>query len=258
MILSIDTGGTKTLVAEISGEAIVREKKFPTPQNVNEYIATLAEVLKDFKDFYDKVVVAVPADVQNGMVITAANLPWNNFNLVEELRKAVEWMRNVQVFLVNDAKLAALGVSTGKGRDMYVTLSTGIGAGMTVDGQLIKGLDSMEVGHIVIDGVEWEKVASGKAFLEKYKKFGEEFAVGDTIWNEYAEEVAKGLLVLIPLLRPDKIFFGGSMGQHFAKYGELVNDILDKQLSSQFRRPELKQANDPERVVALSAIKYEG
>lgn len=244
-------------MAEIAGESIVREKKFPTPQDINEYIKTLAETLKSFGDFYEKVVIAVPADVQDGVVVTAANLPWNNFNLVKELRKAIKWMRDVPVYLVNDAKLAALGVSTGKGREMYITLSTGIGAGMTVDGQLIQGLDSMEVGHIVIDGTEWEKIASGKAFLEKYKKFGEEFAIGDAVWNEYAQEVAKGLLVLIPMLRPDKIFFGGSMGRHFKKYGGLVVEILDKELSSQFRRPELKEANDPERAVALSATKYE-
>ncbi|MDR1300561.1 MAG: ROK family protein [Candidatus Nomurabacteria bacterium] len=254
MILAIDTGGTKTLFAVVDGDRIVREEKVPTPASEREYI----ELLKSHADFITPdvtaIVLAAPADIEDGVIKYAANLSWRDFNVKTELSALAP--ENLPIYVINDAKLAALGVSTGAGRDLYLTLSTGIGAGLTIDGKLSQDLNSLEVGHAVVDGREWESLASAKAFVERYGRYGSDVPADDPAWSEYAADVAKGLLYLIPILRPDRIFFGGPMGHNLSKFSGELSQIVDSELSRQFTRPKLLPASDPERAVVMGATRY--
>jgi predicted NBD/HSP70 family sugar kinase len=259
MILAIDTGGTKTLIAEIDGEQVVREKKIPTPHDQDEYIEIVGQILsQEFNGVYDKIVVAVPADIDGGRVTYVANLPWRNFAIIDNLRKRAGWDENTPVYLINDARLAALGVATGQGRDLYVTLSTGIGVGLAVDGRLVRELDNIEAGHILIGDEEWETLTSARAFTAKHGKFGSEIPSGDPVWDDCAQQIALGLAILIPMLRPDKIFFGGPLGAQLPKFQTQLAQIIDEKLSSQFKRPELLVATSPEHAVILGAARYNG
>lgn len=254
MILAIDTGGTKTLFAEIDNDQIIHEFRTHTPHTPSEYMSLMKEALStNFNGPYSKIIIAMPGDIENGLVKPLKNLFSEDFNILDAMKD----ITNVPVKVLNDAKLATLGAASGQGREMYITLSTGIGAGLAIDGQLSHDLNSLEAGHMIIDGEEWETIASGKAFVDKQGgKLGSEIPEGDQEWQEYANNVAKGLLNIIPILRPDKITFGGAMSLNFDKFINPLRSILEGNLSKQFTVPELVKSPDPERAVILGIIEY--
>jgi len=177
MIIAVDTGGTKTLVASFGKDGVIIEQsKFETPKEPKEYIKTLKETL--IEKYHNKpveiVVIATPGIIKNGVIIWGGgNLLWNNINIVPELHGV---LGKAPIFLENDANLAGLGetrfLKVTPPQSLYVTISTGIGTGIITDGHINLALRNGEAGHSLIeyDGVvqEWEKFASGKAIYNIY------------------------------------------------------------------------------------------
>jgi glucokinase len=163
----IDLGGTKilSLVASTKGETLARNRR-PTraqegPQAV---IARMAESLnaaarKAGLDVGRLAGVGVvspgPIDFASGVVGDSPNLPgWDAVPLGDQMRAAL----GVPIFVDNDANAAALGECTfGAGRGyrhvIYITVSTGIGGGIIIDGRVYRGTSGAagEVGHQVIE-----------------------------------------------------------------------------------------------------------
>src|SRR5688572_18922627 len=135
-ILSIDIGGSriKGTILDINGNMLmdyqrITTPKFAGPDNVMEGIIELS---RNFKNFH-KVSVGFPGYVRGGMVYTAPNLgtnKWRKIHLSEELSARMK----KPVRVVNDADLQGLGVALGKGLEMVITLGTGFGTSLLLDG----------------------------------------------------------------------------------------------------------------------------
>lgn len=164
LYIGIDLGGTNIKGALITREGkIICKKKIPTQalagaQAVAEKIAYLISELAQ-QEGHDKgirgVGIGVPGqpDRENGTVIFAPNMSWHHVPLVQMLN-----LKDVPVFLENDANLAALGeqwVGAGWGSQnmVMITIGTGIGAGIILGGQLFTGANGCagELGHCIID-----------------------------------------------------------------------------------------------------------
>lgn len=207
--------------------------------------------------------IAVPGHVKarEGLVMWAPNFKeqWRGVNIAHPIQETLE----LPVFIGNDANLAALGEFTfGAGREVrhlaMVTLGTGIGGGLIVDGKLVEGADggAGEIGHMVINpggrggnsafgSVEGEtqrdaiveraarKIQEGYptslAEIADYDRFAltpaiiaEEAQKGDSVAIEVFEETGYylGLCVanLINLLNPQMVVIGGGIAQA----GELI------------------------------------
>src|SRR5450759_1920578 len=144
MLVAVDTGGTKTLVASFGNDGILGSQiKFPTPQNQDEYIKDLKATIKD--QYGDKtveaIVVAIPGVIKNGVVIECGNLPWKKFDVESALAGV---LGKVPVYIENDAKLAGLAetrfLKEIPAQSLYVTISTGIGTGIITDGHINQAL----------------------------------------------------------------------------------------------------------------------
>ncbi|UTX51243.1 ROK family protein [Candidatus Saccharibacteria bacterium TM7i] len=257
MIVAIDTGGTKTLIAGYNERgAITTQYKFETPKKPSEYIDTLLTHLTAL--FGDKKItalsLAVPGIVRNGVAVHCPNLGWNNFPIVRELKSALG--PKLPIFLENDANLAGLAEArsfrTIPDSCLYVTISTGIGSGIIIDGKIDRGLANSEAGHALIeyDGVvrEWESFASGQAVYKTYKKMAKDIKSKRT-WMQIADRISRGFLAVIPILQPNVIVIGGSMGSHFEKYELFLNEKLKKHLPDMIAVPKIVQAKHPEEAV---------
>ena len=160
--IAVDVGATKTRIALCTRYSVVEKVIYKTPRAGDEY--TIANLIsstarKIWSNFLGRVIrvgVATigPLDISEGKVVNAPNNPIRNFELlkplVRDLRKPV--------FVVNDCVAAAwgekvFGDASSSENFVYLTLSTGIGAGAVVDGQLLTGKmgNAHEVGHIVVD-----------------------------------------------------------------------------------------------------------
>jgi glucokinase len=163
IIAGIDIGGTKIAAAVASPDGrIIAKQTFPTevekgPHEILERAMNIVgELAREAPGDLTAVGVgcAGPLDVVRGLILSPPNLPgWDEFPLVELLKQRF----GVPVVLENDANAAALGeqrFGAGRGFEnlVYITISTGIGGGVIVDGRIVRGVGSGagEVGHMTI------------------------------------------------------------------------------------------------------------
>ena len=103
--------------------------------------------------------------------------------------------------------------------------------------------------------MEWEAFASGRAIFEEFGKNGSEIDDVKT-WKDIADRISRGFLMLIPVVQPDVIIIGGSMGTHFPKYSEYLLQILHEKTPSTIKFPEFITASHPEEAVIYGCYYY--
>lgn len=263
MIVTIDTGGTKILITSFAKNGKPGESfRFPTPKNEDEYLATLTEHIHEHYDgkVIDAIVVGVPGVIRkNSIAWGGSNLPWTDFDIATPLRVAF----SCPVWIENDANLAGLAearlLKKTPPSALYVTISTGIGTGVILDGHIAAGLSASEGGHSLVeyDGrvMPWEDFASGQAIKRTYGKYARDIS-DKRVWNQIADKISRGFLALIPVLQPDVIIIGGSIGTYYERYGATLNKILEEHLPDHIDLPTIKQAAHPEEAVVYGCYYY--
>ncbi len=259
MIIAIDTGGTKTLIErfdEAGNKTFI--DKFPTPLATDEYIAqTVAAIPRTAP--IDAIVVAMPGIIEDGVVVHMGNLPWRDF----DVKRALEaHFPDTPLYVENDANLGGLGEvrmrADAPSRCLYLTVSTGIGGGFIVDHHIDPFLAATEVGHMKLAYAgtlqRWEHFASGKAIKTEWGKLASEID-SEAEWQSVAERVSKGLLVLLPTLRPEVVIIGGGVGTHFAKFSQYLQEILAQNLEPIYVCP-VVGAEHPEEAVIYGCYYY--
>jgi glucokinase len=263
MLVTVDTGGTKTLIAHFGQDGVLGETiKFPTPKNQDEYVALLRETLQ--KNYEDKtveaVVVALPGIIKNGVALWCNNLKWKNFDALSALKGV---LGDAPVLIENDANLAGLAETRALKQlpvsSLYVTVSTGIGTGVITNGHIDPGLRYSEGGRALVEFKgevrEWESFASGRAIVDTYGKFARDITDQKT-WDEIADRISRGFLAVVPIIQPDVIIIGGSIGTYFERYGSKLEKILNDKLPPHIPCPRFLQAQHPEEAVIYGCYYY--
>lgn len=165
--LGIDIGGTNTVVGlvdkegNVLGTDSVKTQSFPV---LEEYVKTVSKLAKDLiaknnvsiNEIVGLGIGAPNANYYTGNIEMAPNLPWkqDKVPLAKMFRKEL----NIPVTITNDANAAALGEKMyGVAKDMdnfiMITLGTGVGSGIVINGQLVYGHDGFagELGHVIIE-----------------------------------------------------------------------------------------------------------
>ncbi|MGD0354940.1 MAG: ROK family protein [Dehalococcoidia bacterium] len=165
-VVAVDLGGTKYIAAVIGPRGKMLSRVYcPTLSHeghariIDRLAASIKEAVKEagfkLRDMAGMGVAAAGIiDINRGLITEAPNLPkWRNIFLRDLLKDEFK----IPVFVLNDASAAALGehrLGAGRGLDnlIYMTVSTGIGGGMIVNGELYNGTDgsAAEVGHMII------------------------------------------------------------------------------------------------------------
>jgi len=258
LFLAVDIGGTKIAAGIINSRGKVLFKYIePTNQQANSLIflndlkRIIKHTIKVFRSLNRRgswslkeikgigLAAPGPLDIQKGKIIFAPNLPKSlkNFSIVQPLQKEFK----LPVILENDANAAALGewmFGAGQGTKnmIYLTISTGIGAGIIINGQLYHGQGNAgEIGHMIINPTGpichcgnfgcLEAFASGTALANLAKKIMRKKIDSKEVFqlarrrNKLAKKVIKksltalgiGLVNVIHIFHPDKIVLGGGM-----------------------------------------------
>ena len=263
MLLAVDTGGTKTLVAAFSDDGQITESvKFPTPSDQAEYLETLIKVLTTISagQSVEAIVVALPGIINNGVAVWCNNLGWRNFDVQTPLAAA---FAGVRLLVDNDANLAGLAETRALDptpqSSLYVTVSTGIGTGVITNGRIDPGLSKSEGGRSLVeyDGIvrEWESFASGQAIYKTYGKYARDITSEKT-WQAIADRISRGFLAIIPFIQPDVIIIGGSMGTYFNRYAAQLTAILREKLPDHIPCPAIQAAAHPEEAVVYGCYYY--
>lgn len=212
MHIVCDIGGTNMRVAAASADSLGEVKKVPTPKDSMEGIAQFVTLARECAGGEKITAIAgcVAGSVsEEGVISDARNLRgWEGTNIVRELRDAL----GVSAHIVNDAALAGLGESyAGAGRGAaslaYITVSTGVGGGWIVDGNIAA---ASGVADIKISGIDLEDLVSGTAVT---KKFGIPPKDLDSLdeRNALADILAEGLRIVVERWPSEIVVLGGSM-----------------------------------------------
>lgn len=194
-VIGIDLGGTKIsgAVSNLQGDIL---SQYTTPtlaeegeEAVLDRIFKVIEKIMSDSNKSSKEIKAIgigspgPLDAKKGIIITTPNLPFENFALVEPIENKF----GIHTYLDNDANVAAIGeyiFGAGKGTKnmVFVTVSTGVGGGAIINGDIYRGNTSnaLEIGHttLVEDGPRCncgnygctEALASGTAIAKRAKE----------------------------------------------------------------------------------------
>lgn len=163
-VVGIDIGGTNTVFGIVDARGVVIASssiKTLKHADVNDYIEDLYQGVMHLLETHDAVgkvhgigIGAPNANYYNGMIESAVNLPWPT---PLPLAKMVSEKFGIPVAITNDANAAAIGEMTyGAARGMknfiMITLGTGVGSGIVINGQLVYGHDGFagELGHTII------------------------------------------------------------------------------------------------------------
>jgi glucokinase len=278
LVLAVDLGGTNLRVAAVDRTGKIHcHSKQRTPQtgNADEIVRALIDALRACASTVTEqggaisavsIVVPGTVDIAEGVVVKVPNLPClDGFQLCNALGRELGW----PVFLENDANAAAIGerwLGAGKGYAtlICVTLGTGVGGGIILDGKLWRGVDgsAAEIGHIGVDpfsGVNCtcgsegclEVFASATAVvrmahearfrhpnsvlhhvgdltaeqLYQAGRAGDELAI--EVFHRMGDYLGVGLASLINLLNPQVIVIGGGLANGW----DLFQEHMNKQVS---------------------------
>lgn len=211
-ILGIDIGGTGIKGAPVDtehGKLLAERFRVLTPHPATpEAVADcVTEVVRHF-NWTDRIGCGFPAVVKQGKMMTAANVDksWIGF----DGKTLFERKTQCKTTITNDADaagLAELHFGAGKGHHglvLMVTLGTGIGTALFINGHLVP---NTELGHIEIRGKDAELRASERVRIDK-----------DLSWKQWGKRVDEYLDTLERLLWPDLIIIGGGASKNFAKF----------------------------------------
>ena len=294
--LGIDIGGTKTAVAlaDGKGDPIIKNS-CPTESflGAESLVARIKDTYEDlcYKQGIRKKQVSFagvacpgPLDIKNGTIVHIATMGFRNVPIKQMLSKALE----LPVFLENDANCAALAESimgVGKGYDplVYVTVSTGIGSGITVNGKILSGAYSSagELGHLTVvpDGRKCpcgkrgclELYSSGTAIANDATELRgittsakEVFSLargGDEKMKKIIEGAADkfglALSSVYQLIDPKVIVLGGSVTKDYEDFSEALKRSLNKYTQPvEGRRLNIQISRFDGEQVILGAILY--
>lgn len=258
-IIGLDVGGTKTAIGLIEEGSWKVLKFISVPTNAkNGRKEVLTNTVRLTKNFITKGVYAVGlgfaglTDIERGILVKAPNFPssFNGFRIAAAMKKEV----GLPVFLDNDVHCFALaeakiGAGRGKNTVFGMTLGTGIGGGLVVNGSLYRGRDNAagEVGHLELalgsnatcgcgQKGHFEAIASGSAMTRFYaectgmvhtaSQIVELAAGGDRAARDVVERfrngLAAGLATIAYAYNPDIIVIGGGLAKDEAAWRPAV------------------------------------
>lgn len=193
--LSIDIGGSgvKAMVLDVTGKPLTERARLETPQPAKpEVVINAIVVLAAAQGDFHRVSVGFPGVVRRGVTETAVNLhqDWIGYDLATTLSNQL--YKPVRV--INDADMQGLGAIAGKGVELVVTLGTGFGSALFIDGKLVP---NMEMGHHPFRKGETYEEQLRRAALEK---------IGEKKWNR---RLSKAIATLQHLFNYDYLYIGG-------------------------------------------------
>lgn len=273
-IIGIDIGGT-TIKADLYDDFGTSLNQFKEIETIIDYDLGTNQILNQVCDLIGEYILNYSIDgvgistagvvnANTGEIIYAGyTIPgYIGVNFTSEIEKRF----GLSTFVENDVNCAALGeLWKGQAKDkknvVMVTIGTGIGGSIIVNGQIVNGFNytAGEVGYIPIGNSDWQSKASTTALIHLYQKkslktnqtgrtFFTDLSSGDKVAKEtfeiFVENLTKGLLTISYLLNPEILILGGGI---LAK-----KDILLPEIQSSLAKNAMDNRFLPKNVVAAT------
>lgn len=252
-VLGIDLGGTNIRAATLTGSSLgeIHSVQVDKSNGRDGVIHQLVQLVQNFKDTsIEGIGVGVPSyvDISQGIVYDTVNLPgWDEV----PLKTILEERFRVPVFINNDANCFALGEKYyGKGQSVHslvgLTLGTGVGAGIIINGQLYAGRNcgAGEIGGLPYLDKDYEYYAGHSFFSSFYQttsfdlfqraSWGDQDALN--IFTAYGRHLGELIKLVLMTYDPEQIILGGSISKAWQYFREGMLASLGTTSFKQFVR----------------------
>ena len=209
IVLAADLGGTNLRVAAVNcdGTILYRTRRETArgksaDEIVRQIVESAVECRANCADSYQVkgICAAIPGtiDFGAGIITVAPNLPaLNNFKMVAALESEL----GIKAILENDANAAALGeswcgASKGYASSILVTLGTGVGGGIIIDGRIVRGADAMagEIGHICVEAFGTICRCGSVGCVEQYSSASAIVRIAEELAEQYPASNLKNIM----------------------------------------------------------------
>ncbi len=242
-MIAVDLGGTSLRVGKVRGNAIVErcQRAVPATDSAETVLKELIGAIEPmFDDEVAAIGIGVPSvvDVDRGIVYDVQNIPsWKEVHLKDALERDFR----VPVHVNNDANCFALGeFHFGKGRGFRhlvgITIGTGLGAGIIIDGHLYNGSNcgAGEIGTIPYKEQTIEYYCSGQFFARECGVNGEtvfERASGGDLaaihaYEAFGNEMAHAVMTALYAFDPQILILGGSVSKAFPFFKKTMTEKM--------------------------------
>ena len=243
MKIGVDLGGTNIRAALVDGTNVIRKEKAPCPakgtqEEVIEAIAALIEPL--VCNEVTSIGIGVPSvvDTAKGIVYNVANIPsWQEVHLKE----IYENRFGIPVHINNDANCFALGESRfGQGRGykdvVGITLGTGVGSGIIINGHLYEGRNAGagEIGCLSYLDKDYETYCSTPFFVahdttgaELSAKAESGDAAAQALWDEFGHHLGELVKAALFAYDPEAIIFGGGIAAGYPHFEAAMRKTIE-------------------------------
>lgn len=276
---SFDVGGTSIKAGIVSKDGVIlASKSVPTKKSLKtnslaSTIVTLSnEILSENNLRLSDALgigVGLPGlvDTKNGVLKFSGNLGLKDYKIAEELKSLI----NLPVKVANDADISTLAeLYAGAGKDfssfIMLTVGTGIGGGLVLDGHLIASDYSGEIGHMKVAGENalkctcgecgcYETIASTSALVSQtadamrknpdskmWEKYTPETVTGKTVFEfsndktakqvlkQFIQNLGDGIVSLVNVFKPDAIIIGGAISNQKEKLLFPLEEYVNKHI----------------------------
>ena len=267
---ALEAGGTK-MVCAIGDETgrIFEQVSIPT-QTPDVTMPKLIEYFKERGVEALGVACFGPIELdrnspQYGCITSTPKLAWRNYNIVGGLADALQCPIGFDTD-VNGSVLGEVTFGQAKGKNcvIYLTIGTGVGGGIYIDGRLLHGMVHPEAGHVLIrkrsdDTYEGkcpyhktclEGRAAGPAIEERWGRKAAELADRTEVWDLEADYIAQALTGYILTLSPEMIILGGGV-MHQEQLFPLIRQKVTQLLGGYVQAEELE---DMERYIVPASL----
>lgn len=244
MKIGIDMGGTNIRVGVVKDDEIIKKIEKPTlayrseQEILNDLIAAIKEAITPE---VKSIGIGVPSvvDIEKGIVYNVANIEsWKEVHLKDILEKEF----SLPVAINNDANCFALGESThGKGKQykdvVGMTIGTGVGAGLILNGQLYSGSNTGagEVGDMPYLDRVFEYYCSGQFFMQVHNVKGSDVANKAAnndkgaleMYKEFGRHFGNLIKSVLFAYDPQVIILGGSIAKSFDLFSEEMYKVIE-------------------------------
>jgi polyphosphate glucokinase len=164
----------------------------PNPASVKAVCHLICEMIKSLDVKFERVSAGFPGVIRNGVIMTAVNMHSSWLGIA--FQKKLQRMTGLPTRVANDADIQGLGDVSGNGVELVITLGTGVGSALFLNGKLVPNL---ELGHHPFrDNLTYEDLL-GKAALEK---------LGVVKWRK---NLKAAILLWQHIFNYDKLYIGG-------------------------------------------------
>jgi glucokinase len=239
--IAVDLGGTNLRVSLVKNNKIIKYIKKSTPGNLKNLVSCLFQTIDDLMSRYvEGIGVSSAGPLKEGVIKNPPNLPLKNYDLKSELKKRFR----VRVEVGNDAGCAAIAeakLGVKKKNFIVLTMGTGLGGGIIINGELFEGEGyGGELGHIILDnGKDFESLVAWKRTRKITKKyFKKELMISELIeikdrravkiLEETAMYLGQGIGSLINVFDPEVVVLTGGVRESGSFFLNMIKKYTQK------------------------------